>query len=73
MNFLRLLFYIILVIVCYEVLTASILLIFNMVPITFYKIIYKIRHSLIINIIYGELLYFIIKIIPEKYKRISIN
>ena len=73
MNFLRLLFYIILVIICYEVLTASILLIFNMVPITFYKIIYKISHSLIINIIYGELLYFIIKIIPEKYKRISIN
>jgi len=73
MNSIKLLIYIILVITIYEVLTASILLVFNIVPITFYKVIYKISHSLILNIIYGELLYLIIKIIPKKHKKISIN
>ncbi len=73
MNFIKLLVYIIIVISLYEVLTASILLIFNIVSITFYKVIYKISHSLILNIIYGELLYLIIKKIPVKYKKISIN
>ena len=73
MNSIKLLIYIVLVITIYEVLTASILLVFNIVPITFYKVIYKISHSLILNIIYGELLYLVIKIIPNKHKKISIN
>ena len=33
----------------------------------------KITHSLIINIIYIEFIYLILKIIPKKFKKISIN
>ena len=70
---LRLLLYIIIIISSYEFTTGIILLIFNVVPVTFYKIIYKIINSLLLNIIYSEIIYLIIKIIPKKYKKISIN
>ncbi len=62
-----------LIIILYETFTGIILVIFNMVPVTISKIIYKITHSLIINIIYGELIYLIINKLPSKYKKISIN
>ena len=48
-------------------------MIFNLVPITLNKLIYKITHSLLINIIYGELIYLILEILPKKYKKIKIN
>ena len=69
----RLILYIAIIISSYELLTGLILLIYNVVPVTFYKIIYKIINSLLLNIIYGELIYLIIKLIPNKYKKISIN
>lgn len=69
----RLIIYTILIVSSYEILTALIILIFNLVPITLSKVIYKITHSLILNIVYIELIYSIIKIIPKKYKNISIN
>ena len=69
----RIILYIAIIITSYESLTGIILLIYNVVPVTLYKIFYKIINSLLLNIIYGELLYLIIKIIPTKYKRISIN
>ncbi|MCI8460120.1 MAG: rod shape-determining protein MreD [Bacilli bacterium] len=69
----RLIIYTTLIITSYEILTAAIILIFNLVPITFSKVLYKITHSLILNIIYIELIYLIIKVIPKKYKNISIN
>lgn len=70
---LRLILYIIILITSYETSTGIILLIYNVVPVTFYKIFYKIINSLLLNITYGEILYLIIKKIPEKYKKISIN
>ena len=70
---LRLILYIIILITSYESLTGLILLIYNVVPVTFYKVFYKIINSLLLNIIYSELTYLIIKIIPSKYKKISIN
>lgn len=70
---LRLILYIIILVTAYESLTGIILLIYNVVPVTFYKVFYKIINSLLLNIIYGELIYLIIKIIPNKYKKISIN
>ena len=73
LNCLKLIIYIILIITIYELTTAIILTMFNLVPITISKIIYKISHSLLLNIIYAQLIYFIIKIIPTKYKKISIN
>ena len=39
----------------------------------FDRLLYKISHSIIFNIIYGEILYFIIKLLPKKYKKIMIN
>lgn len=72
-NSIRLIFYTIILVITYETTTGLILYIYNMVPITISKVIYKITHSLIINIIYTEIIYFIIKKIPKKYKKISIN
>jgi len=72
-NYIRIIIYIILIITIYESLTAIILLILNLVPITLNNVIYKITHSIILNIIYTEILYLIINKLPKKYKRISIN
>jgi len=69
----RLILYTIIIIVSYESLTGLILFIFRVVPVTLYKVWYKIIHSLLLNIIYVELIYLIIKLIPEKFKKISIN
>ena len=57
----------------YEATTGILLYIFNMVPITITKVCYKITHSLALNMIYGEGIYILLKIIPKKYKKISIN
>ena len=73
LSFIKIIIYISLIISVYEISTGLILFIYNMVPITIYKVIYKISHSLILNIIYIELLYLIIKLLPKKYKQISIN
>ena len=50
-----------------------ILVIFNLIPVDIVKLFYKIIHSLIINIIYGESIYLIINKLPKKYTKISIN
>ena len=63
----------IIMIILYESFTGIILFTFNMVPITFDKVYYKIIHSLLLNVIYTEVLYLILKILPKKYKKISIN
>ena len=72
-NFINIVLDVIIIITVYELLTVSIILLFNLVPITPLKVLYKISHSLIINIIYGEILYFIIKHLPKKYRSLSIN
>ena len=72
-SYLKLIIYTILIIVIYETAYASILFIYRVVPITLYKLIYKITHTILLNIIYVELLNYIIKCLPKKYKKISIN
>ena len=69
----KLIIYIGLIVITYESMTGIILFIFQIVPITWNKVFYKITHSLLINIIYAELLLGIIHIIPKKYKKIRIN
>lgn len=69
----RLIIFLILIIAIYESSYALILWIFQLVPITLSKVIYKIIHSLLLNCIVGEILYIIINKIPKKYKKISIN
>lgn len=70
---LRLILYIIILITVYEGVQGLILWIFQVVPVTITKVFYKITHSLLLNILYSEIIYLIIRIIPEKYKKISIN
>lgn len=65
--------YLIIMITIYELLTALVIIIFNLVPMDITRLLYKITHSLLLNIIYGELILFLIKSLPKKYKRISIN
>lgn len=72
-SYLKLILYTIIIVIVYETTYAGILLIYRVVPITLYKLFYKISHTLILNIIYTEILYFIIKHLPKKYKKISIN
>ena len=72
-GYLKMILYSIIMVSAYEIIYALILLIYSIVPINIGLVLYKIVHSLIINIIYLELLYIIIKIIPKKYKKISLN
>lgn len=73
LSFFRLILYITVIIILYEVITALIILVFNLTPITVEKLIYKINHSLISNIIYAEIIYILLKLIPKKYLKTSIN
>ena len=72
-NYLKLIAYISIIVISYESLTGLILFIFQVVPVTIPKIFYKITHSLLINIIYAEIVCLIINNIPNKYKKIRIN
>jgi len=72
-TYIKLLLYICLLVICYESLTGLILFIFQIVPVTIYKVWYKIIHSLLLNMIYAEFLLCIINHIPRKYKKIRIN
>lgn len=73
LGFIKIILYMIIIITLYESLTVLFLVIYNVVPVSFSQLIYKISHSLILNIIYGEIMFLILKIIPKKYKEISIN
>ena len=73
LSYIKVILYTLVVIVFYESITAILLLIFNIVTITISSLLYKITHSLIINLIYVELIYLILKLVPKKYKEISIN
>ena len=67
------LLFLVVAIVGYECMNAIIILIFQLVPMTFSRLIYKVSHSLLLSLFYGEFLYFIIWLLPKKYKKIAIN
>lgn len=71
-NFLSLIIYITFIIVIYESLYAILLIIFKLIPITINKLLYKITHSILINIIYAEVEYIVVKYFLKRNK-ISIN
>ncbi len=66
LNFFTNLLLIILVLVIYHAIFSLCLFIFNVVPITLQSTLYLIANSLILNIIYGEILYLICKYLPHK-------
>lgn len=72
-NYLNIIIQIILIVTIYELLNALIIIIFNLVPMSISRLFYKITHSLLLNIIYSELLLLIINILPSKYKKVNIN
>ena len=72
-TFFQLIFLISIIVIVYESSNAFILFSFQLVPITFTRLFYKIIHSLLLNIFYIQFVYLILKVIPKKYKKISIN
>ena len=72
-NYVKVLIYALLSIIVYELFNSLIILIFNLVSINPMKVLYKISHSIILNIIYISILYLIIKKLPKKYKKVRIN
>ena len=72
-NYLTILLFSLLIIIIYILLTGLILLIFNVVPISINKLLYIIKNSILLNLIYSEILYIILKRMPKKYKKTSIN
>ncbi len=66
LNLLTNLFLTIMVIIIYQVIFSLSLFIFNVVPITVESTVYLIAHSLILNIVYSEILYLICKYLPHK-------
>ncbi len=69
----RLIFYIILLISFYESMVAFLFYILNLVPITLPKLGYKIAHSLVLNLIFAEIIYGLIHLLPKKYHKVNIN
>lgn len=63
----RVILYLFLILILYESFFALMIFIFQLVPITFFKLFYKISHSLLLNLLYGAFLTFIIGILPKKY------
>lgn len=69
----KLILYNTLLIIVYEAIQFLMVIIFNLSEVNIYNLLYKISHSLLLNIIYGEILHLIIKFLPKKYKKININ
>ena len=72
-NYIKVLLYSLLCIILYELFNSIVILIFNLVPINLMKVLYKISHSILLNLIYVLILYIIVKKLPKKYKKIRIN
>lgn len=72
-NGFRILLYITFIICIYELIIAETYILFNIVPITPSSLSYKIINSLLLNLLYGQLLYNIIRLIPRKYTKLKIN
>ncbi len=72
-NYLNIIIQILVIISSYEIINALIIIVFNLVPMDFYRLFYKISHSLLLNIIYSEILLLIVNKLPKKYKKININ
>ena len=66
LNLLTNLLLIIFIIIFYQSIYALCLFIFNVFPITINNVFYLIGHSLLLNVIYGEILYLICKYLPHK-------
>ena len=72
-NIISILIYVTVLISLYEFIFAGMIIVFDLVPVNINKLLYKISHSLVLNLIYIEVLYLVISLIPKKYKKFMIN
>lgn len=72
-NFFMVLLETVLIIIVYQSVTAFLFFLLQVVPVTLNDLIYLIEHTLLINIIYTQLGYLLIRLLPEKYLGLSIN
>ncbi len=72
-GYIKIILHVIMIIIIYELVTFLCIIIFNLVPTSIDRILYKISHSILLNLIYAEFIYTIIKLLPKKYKKVSIN
>ena len=72
-NFIMILIKTIALIILYQALNSFYFWIFQVVPVSWNDFLYLVEHTLLINIIYAELGYILIRILPKKYLGLSIN
>lgn len=72
-NFIMILIKTIALIILYQALTSFYFWVFQVVPVSWNDFLYLVEHTLLINIIYAELGYILIRILPKKYLGLSIN
>lgn len=72
-NFLMILIESVLIISVYQILSSLFFILFQVVPISFDDFLYLLEHTLLINVLYGEFVFLMIKFLPKKYLGLSIN
>lgn len=72
-NFLMVFIESIVLVFLYQSITTFLFYIASVVPVQFSDFLYLVEHTLLINIIYAELIHLIIRLLPEKYLGLSIN
>ncbi len=72
-NFLMVLIESIILIFLYQGITTFLFFVMSVVPVSFSDFLYLVEHTLLINIIYTQIGYFIIRLLPKKYLGLSIN
>ena len=72
-NFIMIIIEAFFLIVIYDAISAGLFSILQVVPISLDDFIYLLLHTLLANMIFLELGFFILKFIPKKYKNLSIN
>ncbi len=60
-------------VVCYQTFSTMLMVAFQIVPVTFYDFLYLVEHTMLINILYLELGFFLIRMLFKKYQFLSIN
>jgi len=72
-NFLMVLIESVLLITIYQGLSSFFFFLFQVVPVSFDDFCYLLEHTLVLNVLYAELGFFLIKLLPKKYLGLSIN
>jgi len=72
MNWFKVIIYTVLTILIYELSIVLFILLFNLVPMNIERVIYKLSHSLLLNIIYAEIFYLLLRL-SKRYMQRTLN